>query len=121
MIDQTRIPPDLFAFIQRRYISSWSDVLRQDPCAYCGDYGGTVDHIVPRCGGGEVSAMTNGTGACERCNLIKSDASLLHFLLNQRKRDRHRRTYHAQIGRGSLTGRFFSEEQISKMYEVLNG
>lgn len=60
------------------------NVLRADPCAYCpARASGTVDHIVARARGG-TSALSNLTGACERCNGVeKGDESLLLFLLDR--------------------------------------
>jgi 5-methylcytosine-specific restriction endonuclease McrA len=55
-------------------------VLLGDPCSYCGGPGGTIDHIVPRCQGGE-NFYENMTSACARCNGRKSDKPLLTFLL----------------------------------------
>lgn len=54
-------------------------VVRRDPCAYCGDPGGTLDHIVPLSAGGD-SDWTNLSGACARCNSSKGAKSLLQFL-----------------------------------------
>jgi len=46
------------------------DALRADPCAYCGDPGGTIDHVKPKALGGSDSDM-NLTGCCRRCNTRK--------------------------------------------------
>lgn len=54
-------------------------VLRRDSCAYCGQSGGTIDHIDPKAGGGP-DAVTNLTGACVQCNRAKGRTPLLHFL-----------------------------------------
>jgi hypothetical protein len=58
----------------------WDEVLRADPCAYCGQPGGTIDHIVPRSQDG-ADTHDNLTGACRSCNISKSSLSLLFFLL----------------------------------------
>lgn len=54
--------------------SKWSKsgVLRRDGnvCAYCGDEGSTVDHIVPVSQGGE-SEWYNTITACQPCNARK--------------------------------------------------
>jgi 5-methylcytosine-specific restriction endonuclease McrA len=63
--------------------------LRADVCAYCGNKGGTLDHIVPRyyCEkdekGGLRSDNYNLTGACTTCNNEKQTESLLLFLLEK--------------------------------------
>lgn len=61
-------------------LDPYRDVLRADPCAYCGDAGGTLDHIHPiACGGADTWA--NLTGACGTCNGAKATRSLLLFLV----------------------------------------
>lgn len=52
-------------------LRAYARALRRDPCAYCGEEGGTLDHIVPRSGGGARWDWENWTGACERCNRRK--------------------------------------------------
>lgn len=49
-------------------------------CIYCGEYGETVDHIVPRIKGG-VSSFSNCVCACNRCNANKGDLTLNDFLI----------------------------------------
>lgn len=78
-------------------LPAWSQVLRRDPCAYCGAKPGrsgmvldrrhgrskmTLDHIVPRSAGatGWHPSVENGTAACPSCNQRKGSASLLEFL-----------------------------------------
>jgi hypothetical protein len=48
-------------------------------CFYCGEYGDTVDHILPRIRGG-ISSFSNCVCACQRCNTCKDDLSLKDFL-----------------------------------------
>ncbi|WP_420909473.1 HNH endonuclease [Bacillus infantis] len=48
-------------------------------CFYCGLYGDTVDHIVPKIRGG-ISSFLNCVCACYRCNANKSDLSINDFL-----------------------------------------
>ncbi|MCA1200857.1 HNH endonuclease [Priestia flexa] len=48
-------------------------------CFYCGQYGDTVDHIVPKIRGG-ISSFSNCICACYRCNTNKGDLSLNDFL-----------------------------------------
>jgi 5-methylcytosine-specific restriction endonuclease McrA len=55
---------------------AWSrrGVLARDGhrCGYCGKAGRTVDHIVPRCQGGQ-NTWANTVAACDRCNQRKAD------------------------------------------------
>lgn len=44
-------------------------------CQYCGGYGNTVDHIVPRASGGK-STWGNMCACCTSCNFKKGDKSL---------------------------------------------
>lgn len=51
-------------------------VARDDfTCCYCGGYGDTVDHIVPRALGGE-NVWTNVVTACKKCNGKKGHKTL---------------------------------------------
>lgn len=75
----------------------WREVLRRDPCSYCGaradedgvvqGRGGgpmTMDHIVPRSITGESAyypARSNAAPACRRCNHAKESTRLLAFLM----------------------------------------
>lgn len=54
-----------------------------DPCSYCGEAGGTVDHIVPIKDDG-TNDPENLTAACHSCNCSKNDRPLLHFMLSKR-------------------------------------
>lgn len=58
------------------------ELLRFDPCSYCGGPGGEVDHIdaVGKDGTGH---WTNLTGACRRCNAGKFTHPLLTALLQR--------------------------------------
>lgn len=64
--------------------SPFMDVLRRDPCAYCGKRGGSLDHITPRALGGS-DDWDNLTSACGRCNGRKSDGTVLDVLLGLRE------------------------------------
>lgn len=66
---------------RRRY----RQILRADPCAYCGGPGGQVDHIVPkaRSNRGQEQSWHNLTATCDECNNRKADAPLLLWLANQ--------------------------------------
>lgn len=61
-------------------VNEFVPVLRADPCAYCGEAGSVIDHIVPLAEGGEHD-VSNLTGACRSCNARKRTRSLLRFLL----------------------------------------
>lgn len=54
-------------------VYSKSGVLRRDKhtCAYCGRTAQTVDHVVPRCQGGQ-STWTNVVAACWKDNQLKA-------------------------------------------------
>jgi HNH endonuclease len=57
----------------------YAHVLCGDPCSYCGEQGGTLDHIVPKKSGG-TDAWDNLTAACFSCNAQKQAQGLLWFL-----------------------------------------
>lgn len=63
-------------------IEYMNNVLRNDPCAYCGstDEKVVIDHIEPTVHGGD-SSWLNLTAACGACNLKKRDIKLLFFLV----------------------------------------
>lgn len=58
------------------------EVIRHDPCSYCGGPAGTIDHITALKAGGE-NHWTNYTSACLPCNGGKRDRSLLTALSNR--------------------------------------
>lgn len=62
----------------------WADVLRRDPCSYCGRrylFGDmTVDHIVAFARGAVVAGAANGAAACRACNESKGAASVLEVI-----------------------------------------
>lgn len=60
--------------------------MRQDPCAYCGAPAQALDHIVPKSHGGS-DDWTNRTAACHRCNNMKMQTPMLHFLAYKQARD----------------------------------
>jgi 5-methylcytosine-specific restriction endonuclease McrA len=62
----------------------WKRLLRHDPCSYCGQRAGTVDHIVAKAFRvARRSRWLDFTGACKRCNQAKGKTSLLFFLLER--------------------------------------
>lgn len=59
----------------------WKEVLRRDPCSYCGkSMGGTVDHIVPRSVLDVECDWDGFGGACQPCNNDKGDTPLIQYL-----------------------------------------
>lgn len=73
---------------RRRYLGKndlaceFAEILRCDPCCYCGSQHEHVDHIVPISQGGE-SSWDNLTSACQSCNNKKIDKPMLLFLLEK--------------------------------------
>lgn len=63
---------------------AFAEVLRRDPCSYCGEAGGTIDHIDAVVNGG-TNSWANLTSACLSCNSRKQDRSLLMFITEERK------------------------------------
>ncbi len=60
--------------------ADYAEVVRFDPCSYCFDAGGSVDHIVPLNAGG-MDVWENYTGSCRSCNSSKRDKDVLSFML----------------------------------------
>lgn len=58
---------------------AWIAIIVNDPCCYCGEPGGTIDHIVPRSLGG-THEWSNLTAACFSCNARKRIWPLLRFV-----------------------------------------
>ena len=58
----------------RAPMCSRSAILRRDGfrCAYCGELGTTLDHVLPRSRGGRTT-WTNCVAACHSCNVRKAD------------------------------------------------
>ena len=67
---------------KREWSKRWREIVRADPCAWCGGAGGAVDHIAPqsRCRPGRRKSWTNLTGACADCNGRRGDAPVLQWL-----------------------------------------
>jgi hypothetical protein len=70
---------------QRRYgmtadALDYTELLRRDPCSYCGGPAGHADHIDPVSKGGP-STWDNLTAACKSCNSRKKAKPLLLALL----------------------------------------
>jgi 5-methylcytosine-specific restriction endonuclease McrA len=60
----------------------YGEVLRRDPCSYCGGPAGAVDHITAVARGGP-NTWTNFTAACTSCNSRKSTKDLLTHLITE--------------------------------------
>lgn len=65
-----------------RYLAHYrKQVLRSDPCPYCGESrSGGIDHIDPSINGG-ADGWENFAGCCPRCNATKSTLPLLQAML----------------------------------------
>lgn len=61
---------------------AYAVVVRRDPCSYCGQPGGTMDHITAISMGG-AGDWTNLTGACRSCNSRKKKLPVLLFMLRK--------------------------------------
>jgi hypothetical protein len=62
---------------------AYGEILRNDPCSYCGGVAGQVDHIQAVTEGGS-NEWTNLTASCRSCNGQKWTKPLLMFLLESR-------------------------------------
>jgi 5-methylcytosine-specific restriction endonuclease McrA len=51
----------------------------QFTCYFCGEYGDTIDHLLPRSRGGHTTPM-NCVCACSLCNQSKANRSLEDFM-----------------------------------------
>lgn len=61
---------------------AYAEILRNDPCSYCGGPAGHIDHIVPVSDGGG-NGWENLAAACISCNSRKRTKTLLHFLVGE--------------------------------------
>lgn len=57
---------------------SWVKAMRKMRCHYCGATGGTIDHVVPRCEGGE-NTPENCVPACFACNGFRGNRPYAWF------------------------------------------
>jgi 5-methylcytosine-specific restriction endonuclease McrA len=64
----------------------YREILRRDPCVFCGGPANSIDHIDPVVRGG-TSEWMNLTSACQGCNAQKNARPLLIFLA-ERSADR---------------------------------
>lgn len=82
----------IIGYVAQCFSPRWIDVLRSDPCSYCGRRRDdmTVDHVHPfsrgpyagRRYGRRRGLIANGVGACRACNERKADRNLLQFIMN---------------------------------------
>lgn len=57
------------------HVSKSKILIRDDwTCQYCGDYGNTIDHIMPKSRGG-LNTWGNLCVACKKCNGLKSNCT----------------------------------------------
>lgn len=61
---------------------AYLDVIRRDPCVWCGGPGGTMEHIMPKSQGGS-KAWFNAAGACKLCNNRRKVMTVLDFFLKE--------------------------------------
>jgi 5-methylcytosine-specific restriction endonuclease McrA len=61
---------------------AYAALLRDDPCAYCGEPASDADHIDAISRGG-VHSWDNLTAACRACNVSKYSEPLLRFMLRR--------------------------------------
>ena len=66
----------------RKSRAVYAEILRGDPCAYCGGPMKQIDHITAKNRGG-YDAWHNLTAACAECNNAKQDQSLLLYLFER--------------------------------------
>ncbi|THF84284.1 HNH endonuclease [Cohnella fermenti] len=55
-------------------------------CHFCGEYGDTIDHLLPRAKGGHTTPL-NCVCACNACNQSKADRDLDEFIVRGRPRE----------------------------------
>ncbi len=74
---------DLLTFRSADAKRMWRDLIKlrdQNQCTYCGSTENlTIDHVKPRCRGGETNA-SNCVTACLACNQAKGSLPLNQFL-----------------------------------------
>lgn len=63
---------------------AFMEILRSDPCSYCGAPTEEIDHIEPVYKGG-TNAWENLTSACKSCNRSKKTTDLLSYLLRAKR------------------------------------
>ena len=70
----------------------WLRVIRKDPCPFCFQPGGSIDHVFPHYRGEDILRQNgfgkdnwrNLVGVCAACNRKKGCMELLEFLIKRR-------------------------------------
>ena len=63
-------------------LGAYRRAVLRDPCSYCGGKADTADHILPKSFVRD-NSWSNLTAACRSCNTVKSNTTLLSFLLRR--------------------------------------
>jgi hypothetical protein len=83
--DHNQVTKALYRLGSKANLPPWADVLRADPCSYCGVRGKmTLDHVDPRSRTKESRGkpnVANAAAACYSCNQRKGPTGLLRFLI----------------------------------------
>lgn len=66
--------------LRPRHRSIWYEILKNDPCCYCGRESNTIEHPIPFsiC---KIGGWRNSVGACKNCNQRRGAMGLLRFIL----------------------------------------
>lgn len=62
----------------------YNEVVKKEPCVYCGGLAKTWDHLIPKSKGGP-SGWTNMARACSHCNLKRDTKPFLIFMIQQQQ------------------------------------
>lgn len=86
IVEDLRLYEQLF---RPKATPSWNDIIRNDPCSYCGRVitnpgKRSREHIVPESRGGRGS-WDNIVNACTNCNGNRGNTLLLEWLINTPK------------------------------------
>lgn len=74
----------------------YSQILRNDPCVWCGGDAGTIEHITPRSKMRKVSHQEEGMGrdnwqnlasSCKRCNRSRGSMGMIRWILMRHGQD----------------------------------
>jgi hypothetical protein len=76
LADRARRRGSPFSAEAKRYIQ----IIKDDPCVYCGEPSTEIDHIVPMISGGS-GDWINIAPSCRSCNAAKKEKSLLAYLM----------------------------------------
>lgn len=77
--------------MQPSTMCSYREVLRQDPCPYCGNIPApmnrSLEHVIPRSHGGR-NSWDNLVGACFPCNQRRGNIPFLYWMVQQQPKER---------------------------------